>query len=77
MHRSVDASHLGELTSLQRDANDTLVNNWGGAATLGDKDFSNETITHALVELRISIRQQSKIWVTKKSETENKTPADA
>jgi hypothetical protein len=43
---------------------------------LGDKDFSNETITHALVELRISISQQPKFWVSKKSETENKTPAD-
>jgi len=77
MHRSVDASHLGEFASLQRDADDTLVNNRGGAATLGDEDFSNKTIAHARLELRISSHQQLKIWKVKILEAENKTPAHA
>ena len=41
--RPVNGGHLAELAGFQRDAHDALVDHVGGAATLGDEDFSFES----------------------------------
>lgn len=38
--RTVDRGDLGEFAGFEGDADDALVDDWGGAATLGDEYFS-------------------------------------
>lgn len=43
---TVNGSDLRELAGFKSDADDALVDYWGGAAALGDENFSFKTIAH-------------------------------
>jgi len=43
---TVDRCDLRELAGFKSDADDALVDHWGGAAALGDENFSFKTIAH-------------------------------